>query len=108
LQVKIVILQKKAMQPIHKAQAGTFESSDIMILVEPLAQENDNIIELSSSVSKQFKNQIIKDINTILDKYSITSARIIAKDKGALSPTIQARVETAILRALDKQKGTLQ
>jgi citrate lyase subunit gamma (acyl carrier protein) len=96
------------MQPIHKAQAGTFESSDIMILVEPLAQENNNIIELSSSVSKQFKNQIIKDINTILDKYSITSARIIAKDKGALSPTIQARVETAILRALDKQKGTLQ
>jgi citrate lyase subunit gamma (acyl carrier protein) len=96
------------MQPIHKAQAGTFESSDIMILIEPLENNGDNHIELSSSVGKQFKDQIIADIEELLQQYDITGARLIAKDKGALSPTIKARVETAVLRSIDKQKGTLQ
>lgn len=96
------------MQPTHKAQAGTFESSDIMILIEPLNEGEKNIIELSSSVGKQFKNQILNDINEILNSFKISGARIIAKDKGALQPTIRARVETAVLRSLDKQKGTLK
>ncbi|PLX19882.1 MAG: citrate lyase acyl carrier protein [Salinivirgaceae bacterium] len=96
------------MQPVHKAQAGTFESSDIMILIEPLDNDGDNHIELSSSVGKQFKDQINRDITELLQKYEITGARIIAKDKGALSPTIKARVETAVLRSLDKQQGTLK
>jgi citrate lyase subunit gamma (acyl carrier protein) len=109
LALKIVILPKiQLMQPTHKAQAGTFESSDIMILIEPLDQNIENHIELSSSVGKQFYNQIVTDINKILNKFEITGARIIAKDKGALSPTIKARVETAVLRSINKQKGTLQ
>ena len=49
------------MQPKHKAQAGTFESSDIMILIEPLETGQENLIELSSSVGKQFKNQILNE-----------------------------------------------
>lgn len=96
------------MQPTHKAQAGTFESSDIMILIEPLDKDTENHIELSSSVGKQFQNQIISDIKEMLNKFEITGARIIAKDKGALTQTIKARVETAVLRSIDKQKGTLQ
>lgn len=95
------------MQPKHKAQAGTFESSDMMILIEPLEHDGENIIELSSNVSKQFGRQIQDAINEILIQYKITGARIIAKDKGALTPTIKARVETAVKRSLNLQKGTL-
>jgi len=95
------------MQPKHKAQAGTFESSDMMVLIEPKEQDGANKIELSSNVSKQFGRQIELLITKVLNQYEITGAHVIAKDKGALDPTIEARVETAVKRSLDLQKGTL-
>lgn len=95
------------MQPNHKAQAGTFESSDMMVLIEPLEHDAPNIIELSSNVSKQFGRQILEIVDEKLSEYQITGARIILKDKGALTPTIAARLETAIKRSLDLQEGTL-
>ncbi|MCT4615863.1 MAG: citrate lyase acyl carrier protein [Marinifilaceae bacterium] len=95
------------MIPKNKAQAGTFESGDIMILLEPI-EENRNEIDLSSNVLLQFEDDIRNVINTVLDKYEITNVRVIAKDKGALTPTIEARVETAVKRSLGIQEGTLQ
>jgi citrate lyase subunit gamma (acyl carrier protein) len=50
-------------------------------------------------------NQIVEEM---LDQYDMTDIHLIAKDKGALEPTIKARLETAIKRSLDQQEGTLK
>ncbi len=86
------------------AQAGTFESSDILILIEP--SENGREIDFDSTVYLQFKNSVLDEINKILDKYEISSVRLVVKDKGALPCTIAARTETAVLRGIGLQKGT--
>ncbi len=91
----------------RKAQAGTFESSDIMILIEPLKNKEGRKLEISSSVMLQYGDMLSELVNNILDKYEIENVHLIAKDKGALEPTIIARLETAITRALNQQKGTL-
>ncbi len=95
------------MKLLKKAQAGTFESSDIMILVEPVSEGIGRKLEIDSSVMLQYGDILTNLINKVLNKYEITDIHLIAKDKGALEPTIIARLETAIERALNQQKGTL-
>jgi len=95
------------MKLLQSAQAGTFESSDIMILIEPVEEQTGRKIELFSTVQLQFGNDINKIINLVLDEFEISDIHLIAKDKGALDPTIKARVEVAVKRALKQQKGTL-
>jgi citrate lyase subunit gamma (acyl carrier protein) len=85
----------------HRAQAGSFESSDMLVLIEPAEKGAGRIIELKSPVMLQFGNDIKAEINQVLDKYDIKDVRLICNDKGALSPTISARIETAILRAVN-------
>lgn len=79
------------------AMAGTVESSDISIAIEP--NENGIIIELNSSVEKQFGKQIKKVITETLEALEVKSAKVKAIDKGALDCVIKARVQTAVTRA---------
>lgn len=95
------------MKLIKSSQAGTLESSDIMILIEPLPENSGRKIEISSSVMLHYGDDIKELIIGVLDDFQISDIHLIANDKGALKPTILARTETAILRALNKQKGTL-
>ena len=95
------------MKTIKQAQAGTFESSDILVLVEEAEDNSGRQIELSSPVMIQYGKSIHNEINRVLDRYEIEDIHIICQDKGALSVTICARVETAIRRALGIQEGTL-
>lgn len=95
------------MTPKFKAQAGTFESSDIMILIEPLEKDSGRKVDISSTVMLQFEKDIKMTINQVLDKLQIQDLHLIAKDKGALTQTIEARVETAVKRSLGIQEGTL-
>jgi citrate lyase subunit gamma (acyl carrier protein) len=78
--------------------AGTLESSDILVRIEPKEQVGIEI-ELKSSVEKQFGRQIRKVINTTLETMGVKSAKVIATDKGALDCVIKARVECAAFRA---------
>ncbi len=87
----------------QRAQAGSFESSDMLVLIEPAEKGAGRIIELKSPVILQFGNDIRKEINQVLDQYDIKDVRLICNDKGALSATISARVETAVLRAMNRQ-----
>jgi citrate lyase subunit gamma (acyl carrier protein) len=82
------------------AQAGSLESNDILVRVEPGAPGFGRQIELESKVLMQYGERIKQQILMILDKFYIADARLIVKDKGALDATIWARVETAIRRAL--------
>ncbi len=56
------------MKIIKNATAGTVESSDIMITVQPI-ESTENTIELESSVEKQFGNQIRQVITTTLEQF---------------------------------------
>ncbi len=87
------------MEIIKKAQAGSFESSDILILIEPLNKKTGRKIEIDSTVMKEYGDSIKKLINNCLDTYQVQNIHLIAKDKGALDLTISARLETALKRA---------
>jgi citrate lyase subunit gamma (acyl carrier protein) len=96
------------MKPKIAAQSGTFESSDVIFLIEPLPDFTGRKIEISSTVLQQFGASFRHIVIEMLDKYEMTDIHLIAKDKGALEPTIKARLETAIKRSLDLQEGTLK
>ena len=78
--------------------AGTLESSDVTITVEPNIGKGIEI-QLKSSVENQFGNQIRKVLNEKLAELGVTDALLIVNDKGALDCTIKARLSTAISRA---------
>jgi len=95
------------MKILQKSQVGTFESSDILILIEPVEENTGRKIEIQSSVMFQYGENLKMLINSELDKFEIKDIHMIINDKGALEPTIKARLETAIKRSLNLQKGTL-
>ncbi len=78
--------------------AGTMESSDIMVTIEP-GDTQDIDIELDSTVDKRFGRQIRHVITETLQSLAIKKARVKAVDKGALDCAIRARVLTAAHRA---------
>lgn len=81
------------------AKAGTMESNDIYIIIQP--NEKGGIeLQLESIVMKQFGKQIEKVILDTLKELGIEHTSIVARDRGALDYTIKARVETAVKRAL--------
>ncbi|EAX48319.1 citrate lyase acyl carrier protein [Thermosinus carboxydivorans Nor1] len=84
----------------HPGQAGTVESSDILIIIAPAAPASGVTIELTSPVSKQYGRQIKAVILETLAAEGVTDVIVTAQDKGALDCTIRARVKTAIARAL--------
>jgi len=85
------------MNILKSSIAGTMESSDIMITLEPGSGSIE--LDLKSQVEKQFGRQIRAVINAELAELGVKSAKVTAVDKGALDCTIQARVKTAVYRA---------
>ena len=84
------------------AMAGTLESSDIQVTIEPGNGEGVTIT-LKSSVEKQFGKQIRSVIMETLSDLGVQSAAVTAVDKGALDCTIKARVQAAAYRSADQQ-----
>lgn len=91
------------MEILTTAVAGTVESSDIMVTIEPNPNHNFDIT-LESSVEKQFGNQIRKVIKETVEALKVDQAIITAVDKGALDCTVQARTIAAVYRAAGKSK----
>ena len=86
------------MKLITTGSAGTMESNDIMITVEP-TDEGGVQVELTSNVYQQFGKQIIAVIRETAAGYGVENALITAVDKGALDCTVRARVAAALTRA---------
>ena len=80
------------------ATAGTLESSDCMVTVEPGEGKVD--FSLESSVIHQYGNQIHKVVLETLENLGVDDVKIAIVDKGALDCTIKARVEGAIFRSV--------
>lgn len=82
----------------RRASAGTMQSSDLMVHVEP-ADRLD--IQIDSTVKKQFEHLIRDRIEAVLRQLSVTRALVKISDRGALDYAIEARVETALRRAAE-------
>lgn len=84
---------------LKSAQAGTVESSDILVILAPADRGNGINIELISPTLQQYGSHIKRVIAKTLENHGIKDAVVHANDKGALDYTIEARVKTALLRA---------
>ena len=77
------------------ASAGTMESSDAYVEIEPATGLE---ITLESVVSQQFGESIRQVVRDVLTEQGVENAKIRVVDRGALECVIRARVETAIVR----------
>jgi citrate lyase subunit gamma (acyl carrier protein) len=82
----------------RRSYAGTLESSDLLVEVMP-AEPEQIVIEITSSVEKQFAELIEDVVRNTLIELGVTSASVIVNDKGALDCVIRARVQAAVMRA---------
>ena len=83
------------MQIVKNAVAGTMESSDVYVEIEP-AQELT--VQLESVVKVQFGDSILGVVKDVLQENGVDKACVRVVDRGALECVIRARVETAINR----------
>ena len=84
------------MEILKSAAAGTLESSDCMVTVEP----GEGIsLDLSSSVMNQYGRQIKAAVLETLERLGVQNANVTVVDKGALECTLKARVECAVYRS---------
>ena len=77
------------------ASAGTMESSDVYVQIEPATSLE---IQVESVVYNQFGEAIREVVAEVLQEQGIEAASVRIIDRGALECVIRARVETAILR----------
>ena len=84
----------------RSAIAGTLESSDAQVLIEPAAEGVE--IDLVSSVMNQYGRQIRQVVLETLERLDIKNVHVSVTDKGALDCTLKARVEAAAFRAVDQ------
>lgn len=77
--------------------AGTLESSDAQVMIEP--NDGGITLSLSSSVMNQYGRQIKETVLETLTRLGVENAAVTVVDKGALDCTIKARVECAVFRS---------
>lgn len=78
------------------ASAGTMESSDAYVEIEP---GTDGVkLQLESVVMGQFGQAIEQAVRNVLQELDVKNANVRVVDRGALECVIRARVETAVLR----------
>lgn len=80
----------------NRATAGTMESSDAYVELEPALGGLE--LQIESVVLPQFGDSIRAAVEDVLREQEIFNARVRVIDRGALECVIRARVETAILR----------
>jgi citrate lyase subunit gamma (acyl carrier protein) len=83
----------------RKAQAGTMQSSDLMVALEPA---DTLVVEIESTVKQQFDHLIRAVVDAVLARHGVTAGRVRLTDRGALDYAIQARLETALSRAAER------
>ena len=84
------------MDILMRASAGTMESSDAYVEIEP---SNELTISIESVVAKQFGDKIDAAVREVLSECKVTSGAVKVMDRGALECVIRARVETAVKRS---------
>ena len=93
------------MEILKAAMAGTLESSDAQVMVEPADEGIE--LTLESSVMNQYGRQIKATVLETLERLGVEKARVSVVDKGALDCTIKARVECAVFRSCDASAANI-
>ena len=93
------------MKILKPAMAGTLESSDAQVTVEP--GEGTLDLTITSNVMNQYGRQIKATVLETLNRLEVASGRIVVVDKGALECTLIARVECAVFRSCDKSQSDI-
>ena len=83
------------------ATAGTMESSDAYVEIEPGNGQVQVILE--SVVAQQFGDAIRTVVMEVLQEQDVDSANVRIVDRGALECVLRARVETAVLRGKEEK-----
>lgn len=78
------------------ASAGTMESSDVYVEVEP--GTGGICVQLESVVAQQFGDAIEAVVREVFSQQNVENANVKIIDRGALECVLRARVETAIVR----------
>lgn len=92
------------MEILKTAAAGTLESSDALVTVEP----GEGItLDLSSTVMNQYGRQIKQTVLETLERLDVKNANVTVVDKGALECTLKARVECAVFRSSDASEKNI-
>ncbi len=91
------------MKVMHKGRAGTMESGDVFVTVEPAPSLK---ISLESPVKAQFGPAILATVRQVLDEWGVQEGLIELWDQGALDCTIRARLTTALRRACKDQEDS--
>ena len=86
------------------AMAGTLESSDAQVTVEPA---DDLELSIQSSVLNQYGRQIKATVLETLDRLDVKDAKVTIVDKGALDCTLKARVECAVFRSCGASESNI-
>lgn len=86
------------------AMAGTLESSDAQVTIEPAEGLELNI---QSSVLNQYGRQIKATVLETLNRLDVKDAKVTIVDKGALDCTLKARVECAVFRSCDASESNI-
>ena len=90
------------MATIQKAaQAGTLESSDMLVAIAPAPEGAGVTVKLVSPTLQQYGEHIKSLILKVIRDCGVTDADVDVNDKGAVDFVIEARVKTAILRATE-------
>ena len=84
------------MEILKRASAGTLESSDVYVEIEPAQSQLS--IQLESVVQAQFGDAILEVAEQVLREHGVEKANVRITDRGALECVLRARVETALLR----------
>jgi len=86
------------------AMAGTLESSDAQVTIEP----GEGIdLSIQSSVLNQYGRQIKATVLETLERLDVKDAKVTIVDKGALECTLKARVECAVFRSCDASASNI-
>lgn len=94
------------MRVLTTAAAGTLESSDVLVTVEP-ADGAGIEIELEGATAARFGDQIQSVVKETLLELGVKSCRVRLQDKGALDCTIRARLSAAILRSAGANEAVI-
>lgn len=81
------------------AVAGTAESCDVQVSVEPSSAGLS--VQVKSRVMNRYGRQIKITVLETLNRLGVTSGCITVNDQGALDFTIKARVECVVFRSID-------
>ena len=84
------------MKILKNAVAGTLESSDLFIQIEP--DDTELVLEIDSVVANQYMDAIRGAVLDTLKEFDVSTGKIFIKDNGALDCVIRACMEPALKR----------